>query len=172
MQTLEKECCSSILLTDTFYSFHGDFILDNIIKTKDSYVLIDWRHEFDNELSYGDIYYDLAKLRHNLFLNHKNINDGLFTIQMMDGSGGGDSDGEESSSVRVDMKCNYFLIQQFADYDRFIKENGYDMNKIRIITSLIWLNMSSLYEGDFGKFLFYFGKYHLFLSLHEMGMFV
>jgi len=165
MQTLEADC-SSILMTDTFYSFHGDFILDNIIKTKESYVLIDWRHEFDIELSYGDIYYDLAKLRHNMFLNHKNINDGLFTIRfykdvILD-----------LESIEIDMKCNYFLIQQLVDYDRFVKENGFDMNKICIITALVWLNMSSLYEGSFGKFLFYFGKYHLFLSLREMGVVV
>lgn len=166
MKSLESDP-SSILCTDTFYSFHGDFILDNIMKTKESYVLIDWRHEFDKELCFGDIYYDLAKLRHNLFLNHKNINDGLFFIRF---------DEEVSvsglGSVIVDMKCNCFLIQQLADYERFVLDNGFDMNKIRLITALIWLNMSSLYEGSFGSFLFYFGKYHLYLSLLDMGIVV
>lgn len=142
------------LFTDTFYNFHGDFILDNIIKSKDSYVLIDWRHEFGSELTYGDMYYDLAKLRHNIIFNHKNILDNLFDV--ID---------KNSGEAIVDLKCNYFLIQQLEDFDKFVIENGYDVKKIKIITSIIWLNMSPLYEEKLSKFLFYFGKYNLFLSL-------
>jgi NDP-sugar pyrophosphorylase family protein len=155
MEQLET-FCSELILTDCFHSFHGDFILDNIIKTKESYKLIDWRQEFDDVLEYGDIYYDLAKLRHNLYLNHKNIANGLFTIE------------ENGEEIVVDLKCNYFLIQQLADYEHFVNKNNYSLKKIKIITALIWLNMSSLYEDNFGKFLFYFGKYNLFLSLNEI----
>jgi len=142
------------LFTDTFYNFHGDFILDNIIKSKDSFVLIGWRHEFGSELTYGDMYYDLAKLRHNIIFNHKNILDNLFDV--ID---------KNSGEVIVDLKCNYFLIHQLEDFDKFVIENGYDVKKIKIITSIIWLNMSPLYEEKLSKFLFYFGKYNLFLSL-------
>ena len=144
---------SDILLTDTFYHFHGDFILDNIIKTKDSYVLIDWRHEFDTQLTHGDVYYDLSKLRHNIIFNHKNILNNLYEITY------------DNESVTLDLKCNYFLMQQLADFDKFVNENGFDLKKIKIITSLIWINMSSLYDGLLSEFLFYFGKYNLFLSL-------
>jgi NDP-sugar pyrophosphorylase family protein len=144
---------SDILLTDTFYHFHGDFILDNIIKTKDSYVLIDWRHEFDNQITHGDLYYDLSKLRHNIIFNHKNILNNLYEITYSD------------EDVTLDLKCNYFLMQQLGDFDKFINENGFDLKKIKIITSLIWINMSSLYDGSLSEFLFYFGKYNLFLSL-------
>ena len=144
-----------ILLTDTFYHFHGDFILDNIIKTNDSYILIDWRHEFDNQIMYGDIYYDLAKLRHNIIFNHKNILQNLFEVVY------------NNDNVTVDLKCNYFLIQQLSDYDKFICENNFNLKKIKIITSIIWINMSPLYDGKLSEFLFYFGKYNLFLSLQE-----
>lgn len=144
---------SDILLTDTFYHFHGDFILDNIIKTKDSYVLIDWRHEFDSQLTHGDVYYDLSKLRHNIIFNHKNILNNLYEITY------------DNESVKLDLKCNYFLMQQLGDFDKFVNENGFDLKKIKIITSLIWINMSSLYDGLLSEFLFYFGKYNLFLSL-------
>jgi len=142
-----------ILITDTFYHFHGDFILDNIMKTKDSYVLIDWRHEFDNQLTHGDIYYDLSKLRHNIIFNHKNILNKLYEINY------------NNENITLDLKCNYFLIQQLYDFDKFIIDNGFDLKKIKIITSLIWINMSSLYDGLLSEFLFYFGKYNLFLSL-------
>jgi hypothetical protein len=144
-----------LICTDTFMQFHGDFILDNIIVTSQTFKLLDWRHEFDDQLTHGDIYYDLAKLQHNLILNHKNINNGLFEIKY------------DSDHVVVDLKCNYFHIQQLNDYDRFILENGYNLKKIKILTALIWLNMSPLYTGKFSEFLFYFGKYNLTLALHN-----
>jgi len=141
------------LLTNNFTRFHGDFILDNIIKTNESYKLIDYRHEFDNQLKYGDIYYDLAKLRHNLYFNHNNIAKNLFNIEY------------RNDEVIVDLKCNYFLVQQLSDFDRFVIENKYDLSKIKILTAIIWLNMSPLYDGKLRDFLFYFGKYNLFVSI-------
>jgi thiamine kinase-like enzyme len=151
IKVLIDNISSEILCTDTFFQFHGDFILDNILL--DSYgdfKLIDWRQEFDDQLTHGDIYYDLAKLRHNLILNHKNINNGLFEITY-----------NQDNSVIVDLKCNHFHVKQLEDYDRFVTENGYNMRKIKILTSLIWINMSPLYNGPFSEFLFYFGKYNL-----------
>ena len=47
-------------------NFHGDFILDNILKTEKGYMLLDWRQDFGGNLSIGDMYYDLAKLNHSL----------------------------------------------------------------------------------------------------------
>ena len=145
----------NLLSTNEFTKFHGDFILDNIIKTENSFMIIDWRHEFDDQLYYGDIYYDLAKLRHNIFFNHSNILNGLFTIEHI------------NNEVIVDLKCNYFLIQQLIDFDKFVSDNNYDINKIKIITSLIWLNMAPLYKGQLSEFLFYFGKYNLFILDHH-----
>jgi len=147
-----KNLPTNLIENETFTNFHGDFILDNIIKTKDdSFKLIDWRHEFDDQLYYGDIYYELAKLRHNIIFNHKNILNNLFNIEYI------------GNNVIVDLKCNYFLIQQLDDFDKFVNENNYDLNKIKILTSIIWLNMSPLYDGKLSEFLFYFGKYNLFL---------
>ena len=148
-----KQIPVELFTTDVFTRFHGDFILDNIIKPKDTFRLIDWRHEFDNQLHYGDIYYDLAKLRHNLIFNHSNISNNLFTVQY---------DPVDNNSVIVDLKCNYFLIKQLEDFEKFVHENKYDLNKIKMLTSIIWLNMSPLYEGKLSEFLFYFGKYNLF----------
>ena len=143
------------LTTNTFYRFHGDFILDNIIKTDSSYKLIDWRHEFENELYLGDKYYDLAKLRHNIYFNHNNILNNLYTIKIT-----------ESTAI-IDMKCNFILINQLNDFQKFIKDNNLDETKIKILTAIIWLNMSPLYEGDLSLFLFYFGKFNLYLALQE-----
>ena len=141
------------LFTNDYTNFHGDFILDNIIKINNDYKLLDWRQDFGGELYNGDKYYDLAKLRHNIILNHENLNNNLFTNLI------------RVNKVYVDLKCNFTLINQLQEYEDFIKKNNYDLNKIKILTSLIWLNMSPLHEYPLNEFLYYFGKYNLFLEI-------
>jgi len=142
-----------LLVNDTFCNYHGDFILDNILQFDNIFKLIDWRHEFDTHIHKGDIYYDLAKLRHNLIFNHFNILNEMYTIKY------------ENNNVIVDLKCNYFLIQQLSDLDKFVIENQLNLNRVKLLTSIIWLNMSPLYKGKLREFLFYFGKYNLFLLI-------
>ena len=141
------------LNTDEFYQYHGDFILDNIIYSNNSYKLLDWRQDFGGNISHGDMYYDLAKLRHNIIFNHDNINNGLFEIN------------EENNEIKVDLKCNYLLLKQLEDFDKFILEKNLNLKKIKILTSIIWLNMSPLHEYHISKFLYYFGKFNLFILL-------
>jgi len=148
----------SIIITDTFTKFHGDFILDNILKKPDGqYCLLDWRHEFDTELYYGDMYYDLAKLRHNIIFNHSNILHDLYEVFFIN-----------KDEVYVDLKCNYNLIKQLEEYNRFISKYDYNLKKIEILTAIIWLNMAPLYEGKLREFLFYFGKLNLYLALQDV----
>jgi dTDP-glucose pyrophosphorylase len=154
IKSLISQVDFTILYTDTFYKFHGDFILDNILKNDNGFVLLDWRQEFDKELYYGDMYYDLAKLRHNIIFNHKNITNNLYNIE------------ESTESIYIDIKCNYNLIKQLDDYDKFIYENKYDLKRIKILTAIIWLNMAPLYSGKLCKFLFYFGKLNLYLAMN------
>ena len=141
------------LFTDECSHFHGDFILDNIIKTKESYKLLDWRQDFGGELYNGDKYYDLAKLRHNIIFNHENISNNLYSIKI------------KNDNVIIDLKCNYTLINQLKDFDKFALDNNLNLKKIKILTALIWLNMSPLHEYPLNEFLFNFGKYNLFLEL-------
>lgn len=140
------------LTTDTFYRFHGDFILDNVIKTADGFTLLDWRHEFGDQLTHGDLYYDLAKLRHNIIFNHKNITNGLFEVH-------------EGEDVVVDLKCNYILVRQLEEFDEWVLREGLDLRKVKLLMALIWLNMAPLYTGRLQKFLYFFAKFNLFLQL-------
>jgi choline kinase len=138
------------LSTDTFTHYHGDFILDNLMKCQGiSFKLLDWRQDFDGNLEFGDMYYDLAKLRHNIYFNHANIVENLFYVK------------EYESEVYVDMKCNFLLINQEKELQSFCKEKNLNYRKIKVLTSIIWLNMAPLYEGDLSKFLYYLGKYTL-----------
>jgi hypothetical protein len=145
------------LTTTTFTKFHGDFILDNILKVEGyhhPYCLLDWRHEFDKELEHGDRLYDLAKLRHNIIFNHGNITQGLFNIVLDD------------KTATVDLKCNYILIKQLDEFNSFLKAQHIEYRQVELLTGLIWLNMAPLYEGDLSYFLFYFGKLNVHLALH------
>jgi len=69
------------------------------------------------------------------------------------------------NKIELDLKCNYFFMEQLNDFDKFVLEHNYDLKKIKIIMSLIWLNMSPLYDNRLSEFLFYFGKYNLCLIL-------
>ena len=129
--------------------FHGDFILENILKTEDGYCLVDWRQNFGGLLTSGDIYYDLAKLNHNLTINHHIVNSNLFTIDI------------QKKEIACDiLQRHTFTLAQSVLFD-FIRKKGLSEKKVRLLTSIIWLNMSPLHHYPFNLFLYYFGKYTL-----------
>jgi len=129
--------------------FHGDFILDNIIETDDSFCLIDWRQDFAGDLEVGDVYYDLAKLNHNLTVNHDLVNKNLF----------------DSSTNNCYILTNSTLNECQEILHDFIVKNGYDLKKVKVLTALIWINMAPLHEYPFNNFLFNFGKYNLYKNI-------
>lgn len=154
IQNILEKLDTSLLITDSFTKFHGDFILDNILKKEDgSFCLLDWRHEFGSQLFHGDMYYDLSKLRHNLIFNHKNITNKLYSVAYLD------------NEVRVDLKCNYILMKQLEDFNSFLLKYNYNKKKVEILTAIVWLNMAPLYENPLRDFLFYFGKLNLYLAV-------
>lgn len=135
--------------------FHGDFILDNIIQTKDWFCLLDWRQDFGWLLKSWDMYYDLSKLNHNLTVNHDIVNADLYSIE------------KEWTEITVDINRRESLVQCQKTLHKLIVENGFDLKKVKILTAIIWLNMSPLHHHPFDKFLFYFGKYNLWKALQE-----
>ena len=64
-----------------FGLFHGDLHGENILIGEDSICLIDWRHEFANSLSHGDVYYDLAKFMHGLIVSHAVVANDEYTVK-------------------------------------------------------------------------------------------
>lgn len=135
--------------------FHGDFILDNLLKSKSGYVLLDWRQNFGGLLRSGDMYYDLSKLNHNLTVNHEIVNSDLFRIEI------------EKDEVICDIYRKENLVQCQRILFNFLDKNGYNTKKVKILTALIWLNMSPLHHHPFDLFLFYFGKLNLWRALNE-----
>jgi hypothetical protein len=137
------------LCNGTPSQFHGDFILDNIIETNDGFRLIDWRQDFAGDLKVGDLYYDLAKLNHNLTVNHDIVNKNLF------------GSSKENCYILINSKlkeCEEML-------HAFILKNKLDLKKVKILTAIIWINMAPLHEYPFNNFLFNYGKYNLYKQL-------
>lgn len=145
------------LINETPRQFHGDFILDNIIIGKNNkFNLIDWRHEFgDNLTSAGDVYYDLAKMNHNLTVNHDIVCKNLFKIEV------------KKDRVNIDILRKDSLVKCNETFLKEVKKLGYNIDKIEILTGLVWLNMSSLHHYPFDKFLYYYGILKLFLSIEN-----
>lgn len=133
--------------------FHGDFILDNILYKDGSFILLDWRQDFAGDVDVGDIYYDIAKLNHNLIFNHAIISNNGYQIYISD------------DGITCDLfRSHNMMLYQQALMD-WLESKGYNSNKIRLLTYLIWINMSPLHTYPLNKFLFYFGKYNLWREL-------
>jgi len=138
--------------------FHGDFILDNILKTENGYCLLDWRQDFGGLIKAGDMYYDLAKLNHNLTVNHGIVHKNLFTVDV----------GPDDIKCDIMRKDNLVACQS-ALFD-FARKQGYDADKIKILTAIIWLNMSPLHHHPFNLFLYYFGKLNLWRAIKSANL--
>jgi NDP-sugar pyrophosphorylase family protein len=79
IKAAEKIIMSDLIET----TFHGDFILDNILQQNKGFKLVDWRDSFGDSIQFGDMYYDIAKLNHSLHVNHEIINQILFFVEEM-----------------------------------------------------------------------------------------
>lgn len=136
---------------------HGDMILDNVIEKEGEFVLIDWRQDFANRKDIGDIYYDLAKLNHNLTFNHELVNSNLYYLE------------DTKDGIKCDILCKKNLVDCKEVLVSFIKDQGYDFDKVDLLTAIVWINMSPLHEHPLDKFLFNFGKYNLYRALKKIG---
>lgn len=136
--------------------FHGDFILDNLIQTNQGIRVIDWRQDFAGSLETGDLYYDLAKLNHSFYVSHKAVINNSFKIEYKESN---------KLDVSVDIFRSQSLVNAENELFKFAESRGYSENRIRLLTSIVWLNMSPLHHHPFDLFLFYFGKLHLLNAL-------
>jgi thiamine kinase-like enzyme len=147
---------TQVLLSDikpTF--FHGDFILENILLTPDDkFALIDWRQDFAGCLDYGDAYYDISKMNHNLIINHDIINEGHYQIKF-----------DDNNNVFVDVLCSKKFIDASSELRIFCNKHGFDLAKVDILTPIIWINMAPLHDKKFGDFLFNFGRLNLYNAI-------
>mgnify|MGYP003674394500 CR=1 FL=1 len=134
----EKDFSSSL----PTIKWHGDMQFDNIIKTSEGFKFIDWRDTFGDSIDHGDAYYDLSKLYGGICMNYSYMKDEKnYTYT------------RNFNRIEYSFKGrgNQLLHQRFYD---MTQKHGYSYDKIKIITALIYLNMSPLHEKGLDHLLF------------------
>jgi hypothetical protein len=129
--------------------FHGDLQFQNIIYNSGKFTLIDWREDFSGNSQYGDIYYDLAKLYACLKFDYSMINNYSKTIIISE------------NNFNFELNISKPLIFALDTFESWINKNNFDLDKIRIIAALIWLNMSPLHTYPDNLILFLQSKSYL-----------
>jgi len=130
--------------------FHGDLQFDNILELSNGeFTLLDWRQDFSGLMEYGDIYYDLAKLYGGLSVSYKAVKSDDFEFK------------QESDGVLLIHKPMEKMSTMREQFESLVADAGYDFQKIRLITALIFLNMSPMHHQPFSHFIYYLGKLQL-----------
>ena len=141
-----KDMCSGVPS-----NIHGDWNFSNIVLTPEKiFKFLDWRQDFGGLLDYGDRYYDFAKMYACLLWPHNSVKNNQYSINI-----------EDDFWIHIPdtlLKCSNILTKWLFD-------NGYDVRKANILTSIVWLNMSPLHEFPLNKHLYFYGKLHLYESL-------
>lgn len=133
-------------------NFHGDLQPENIIVTKNNkFKLIDWRTDFSG-LSYGDIYYEFSKLNHMLTVNTRKVLKGKIKVNY-----------KSNNEVHYSFETRGILLKFQKILFNFIKKKNFDLRKVKILTALIYLNISKFYDNPYSELLFYHGKKQLHL---------
>jgi len=127
--------------------YHGDPQPENVLVTKDGFTLLDWREDFGGLRECGDIYYDLAKVYHALWVSGEIIRQGRFTIHL------------DPVEYTIAFRDNLMAFKDILE--EFILERGYDLRKVKVLSAIIYLNIASLHQDPYNRFLFYFGRKYL-----------
>lgn len=159
---LLKQLNWAYLSTGIPTNYHGDLQFDNVlVKTratsnKDKFILLDWRHDFGGLVEVGDLYYDLAKLYGGLTISYPLIKEGMFAFDVND----------KEAYYHYFVKSD--LVEARELYEEFLKEEGFDLVKIKLLTALIFLNMAPLHHEPFDGMLYHLGRRMLHKSLQLM----
>ena len=150
------ECMSSwdYISNGTPSNFHGDYNFSNIVLTDDErFKFLDWRQDFGGVIQYGDRYYDFAKMYHSFLFPHPIVKEGKFYTK------------KDGDTIKTFIEIPIEIERSKDVFEKFIVDNNYDLDKIKILTAIVLLNMSPLHESPLDEYLYYFGKYFFYLSL-------
>jgi NDP-sugar pyrophosphorylase family protein/mannose-6-phosphate isomerase-like protein (cupin superfamily) len=117
-----------------YSNFHGDLQPDNIIYDGENFKYIDWRSDFDGVTDRGDINYDLAKLYGGLSFNYREAKN-LEVFHFY-------NEGNEFNYTVPQTEAMKNVLKYFESE---LKYYGFDVQLIKQITALIWLNMSPIH---------------------------
>jgi NDP-sugar pyrophosphorylase family protein len=145
------------LCTTTEWAFiHGDFQFENVIYNPhdDEFTCIDWRTDFGGD-SYGDVYYDMAKMLGGILLDYQAVKADKLEYNEH-------SDSAVLNDCRIENSLHYEMQLQ-----KYCKTMGLDWHKVILLVPIIYLNMSPLHDAPFDKYLFALAQFHFARILHE-----
>ena len=137
--------------------FHGDFHFENILynDSEGNFEFLDWRQNFGESLSIGDIYYDLAKLLHGLIMCHELVAKEEYHINW------------NENEIIYDFNRKQLLVQCENYYYSWLAKNKYDVVKVKMLTAIIFLNIAALHHYPYSLILMSLGKEMLYKLLEE-----
>ena len=119
-----------------------NLIILYIIQKKD-FKLIDWRSDFNGSLKSGDLYYDLAKIYAGTQMSYFEIKKGNFRFERIE------------NKITYDFFYSNNLKESQQILEEYFRKKKYDINKIKLISALIFLNMSPLHSHPFSEMLYF-----------------
>lgn len=137
--------------------FHGDFHFENILYNAESgtFEFLDWRQNFGDSLSVGDIYYDLGKMLHGLVMCHELVAKEEYHISW------------QGNEIHYDFNRKQMLVNCEKYYYTWLTKNGYDTAKVKLMCALIYLNIAALHHFPYSLVLMALGKEMLAECLEE-----
>lgn len=125
-----------VLNVDQFQVIHGDLCLGNILyDAKHGLIkLIDARGRFGRFDIYGDVYYDLAKLSHSILGYYDLIMSGRSRVE------------EAGGKYEIRFKSSDYHRTVGEIFRKYVKHEGYDFNRMRLVESLLFLSMVPLHR--------------------------
>jgi NDP-sugar pyrophosphorylase family protein len=137
--------------------FHGDFHFENIIWSpeRETFTFLDWRQDFGGSLTTGDIYYDLAKLLHGMIISHPLIAQDLYQINW------------HNDAIDYDFHRKQTLVECEQYFISWLTKQGYDVDKVKILTAVIYLNIAALHHSPYCHLLYALGKSMIYSSLNK-----
>jgi hypothetical protein len=139
-------------------TFHGDFNLSNILLTAErSFKLIDYRQDFGGDELCGDRYYDLAKLYHSFLWPHPSAKAGRYCLR------------RTGDSVIATIEVPKALEAGKRIMEDWVVSRSYDLKKIKVLASIVLLNIAPLHErvsedrtsSRSDEHLYFLGRYNL-----------
>ena len=123
---------------------HGDLCFSNILYNiqNNQYKIIDPRGKWGENI-FGDIKYDLAKLRHSLVGGYDSINNGLFYIE------------HKNNSLRIDVLKPSLYKKISKEFDLWISKK-WNLEHIKLIEGLLFISMIPLHKEDLKKQLAFY----------------
>ena len=86
---------------------------------------------------------------HGIIIDHNKVTKNFYKINKI------------NKSVRIKFDMNNININVLKYFEKWILKNNLNLNKVRVLTAIIYLNIAPLHHKPYSFFLFHLGKYLL-----------